>query len=497
VRIENIKYVGEEETYDIINVTPNNNYIANGMVVHNSVDEANFLEVIEDSKRAGFIDTYDAAEEMYNAIWTRMNSRFMRAGKVPGMIVMISSPRYPDDFLEKKIKEAIDQGKGSKIFWKRLRLWETKPNIWQGETIWTGDKFIFDIDELRVIPEGEEIPKNSNGEENNTLDIPIELIDRFQNDPERALRDLAGHSMMALSPYFRDKGKINEALKKDLKNPFDQKTLKFNPEFKCNDDFARYIHIDLAAKKDAVGISMCHVPYFTNIDKTSIISGDVVKETVRVPFVQVDFVGRVSSKQGEEILFSDIQDIIFTLQDLGFFINLISFDQFQSTMISQILRDSGFTVGQLSIDRTSFKLLVDHEIKSDKGQREGTRRESTGRQYTAAMQSLKDAMYEKRIAIPYHKHLLKEMLRLELIRRNNIELVSKPIRGTDDVVQSLAGSVFNACNNEIEFIDVDERSHKSEPTDEEDTFYDDLDKDVRTSDKYGDGGDPFYDEDYY
>ena len=93
------------------------------------IDEANFLEVVEGSKKADHKQVYDAAESMYNAIMNRMVSRFMTAGKVPGFIIMISSRRSRDSFMEKKIKEAITrQGDPTlQIFYKVHSLWQAKP----------------------------------------------------------------------------------------------------------------------------------------------------------------------------------------------------------------------------------------------------------------------------------------------------------------------------------------------------------------------------------
>lgn len=93
------------------------------------VDEANFLEVIEGSKKADHKEIYDAAESMYNAVMNRMVSRFMIAGEVPGFIVMISSRRSRDSFMERKIKEAITrQGDPTlQIFYKVHSLWQAKP----------------------------------------------------------------------------------------------------------------------------------------------------------------------------------------------------------------------------------------------------------------------------------------------------------------------------------------------------------------------------------
>jgi hypothetical protein len=94
------------------------------------VDEANFLESVEGGKRSrSMSEVYDAAEEMHNAMFNRMNSRFINpyTGKLDGMLTMISSCRYPDDFLEKKAREHFKLGQNSHIFIRRKSLWEAKP----------------------------------------------------------------------------------------------------------------------------------------------------------------------------------------------------------------------------------------------------------------------------------------------------------------------------------------------------------------------------------
>ena len=126
MKIINKRSFGFKEVCDVIGSGTNNFILENGAVVHNSavIDEANYLEVTEDSKK-GLEETYDAGEEMYNAVSNRMTSRFMRRGKIPGIIVLISSPRYPDSFLERKIKEAKAIGvKKLNMFWRQRSLWE-------------------------------------------------------------------------------------------------------------------------------------------------------------------------------------------------------------------------------------------------------------------------------------------------------------------------------------------------------------------------------------
>lgn len=121
------------------------------------IDEACFLEVIDDSKKAADKERYDAAEEIHNAIWDRMTSRFMKNGVVPGMLVMFSSPRYPDDFLERKIRQAQELGDDSGIFFRRRSTWSAK-----GKTFYSSGEFFYvnvdtfqEVDEQAAFESGE------------------------------------------------------------------------------------------------------------------------------------------------------------------------------------------------------------------------------------------------------------------------------------------------------------------------------------------------------
>jgi len=94
-----------------------------------TIDEANFLEVTEKSAKSDQGEDFDAAEAIYNAIWQRMTSRFQEPnGRVRGLITMISSTRYADDFLERQAKLGKDPTTGQTIFVRRRDLWDAKPH---------------------------------------------------------------------------------------------------------------------------------------------------------------------------------------------------------------------------------------------------------------------------------------------------------------------------------------------------------------------------------
>ena len=112
------------------------------------IDEANYLEVIDDSKKGTDSRKYDAAESMYAAIKARMKSRFddhrlHREGKIPGLLVMFSNPRYDGDFTSRMEKLArFDRS----IFFRKRCTWEAKPT-----NDFCGEKFLFNIMDGKII----------------------------------------------------------------------------------------------------------------------------------------------------------------------------------------------------------------------------------------------------------------------------------------------------------------------------------------------------------
>ena len=120
-----------------------------------TIDEAAFLEVIDDSTKS-FDGKFDAAEEMYHAITNRMVSRFLRRGHLPGLLCMISSTNFPDDFLHKQIdyaKKMAEEAKikgikdESNIFWRRRPMWEAKGKKFYPEDDW----FYLDTENAEIL----------------------------------------------------------------------------------------------------------------------------------------------------------------------------------------------------------------------------------------------------------------------------------------------------------------------------------------------------------
>jgi hypothetical protein len=109
------------------------------------IDEANYLEVVDDSKKAITGAYYDAAESMYNTITARMKSRFVQRGegKVPGLLMLFSNPRHDGSFLERL---AVMSRSDRSIFFTRRCTWEGRP-----ADHFCGEKFYYDVEGRKVI----------------------------------------------------------------------------------------------------------------------------------------------------------------------------------------------------------------------------------------------------------------------------------------------------------------------------------------------------------
>lgn len=319
------------------------------------------------------------------------------------------------------------------------------------------------------------------------IKIPWSLRERFLGDPENFMRDVACVSTESVSPFFRRRDMIVELEEKSKKtnNPFNDIKGRLEPDFKplAEDYHARYMHIDLGLTRDACGISMCHAPYFVTRTKKIFDDGQARIETFHLPFVRFDFIGRIKATMGDEIILSNIREIIYDIASRGFYLNLISYDGFQSVESMQILRSQGYKVARLSIDRTSTKLIVDkHYDKFN-----GVRRESTDGQLTAAVQSVKDALYDGRLEVPYHEYVRKEMEGAEIDYKKN-KVDHKP-RGTIDILHTLSGATYNLINNERYYVeDFSDQEYQDQIGDDfyEDNLSEDLDTDYLEDSKDND-----------
>lgn len=295
------------------------------------------------------------------------------------------------------------------------------------------------------------------------LKIPHDFIDLARKDPREFARNFCNVPSGTISPFFHDIAKVLSFTDYSLKNPFNSETMQFDPKWECKDDFYRYLHLDIGIKNNAFGVSMCHVPGF--ISKN--IKEGGLDTTLILPIVKFDFLGKVFAPEGGELFLPDIRNlIIYEISKRGFLIRLITADRFSSMEILQVLKADGYVCGQLSLDRTTSMLFVDYK-KDDK-----IRRETTDGKFTAAWDAFKEVINDSRICFPYHPAFETEVKHAERkVKSNQVHIISSSAGLSLDLLESMAGSVFNAINNEKDTV-YREQDIVSEQDKKQAKFYD-------------------------
>ena len=297
--------------------------------------------------------------------------------------------------------------------------------------------------------------------------IPLEYFPAFYEEPERATLELLSIPSGSINPFFRNHEKIAQAFERgeNRSNPLDELTYQFSPSFVAEETRPRYMHIDLAINGDYVGIAMCHAYDFET--RTMRMPGDLEAREVSMPKMRFDFVGRLAPRLefGEIAMnYNAIEAMIDELAHTrGFNLHegLITFDRFQSHQLMQSIRGMNIPCGLLSIDHTTSKVLIDYK-------KDGlVRKEGIPREPAAAMVSLRDAFYREALDIPEitpfddHRNWLEKELD-ECQWDGTKQKALKMEGGTDDMLQAVAGAVFNCNNNadpemEVPLLDQDDQ----------------------------------------
>lgn len=270
------------------------------------VDEASFLPDVDNSVRVAGVAgeyRYDAAEELYNAIAKRILSRGNRRFKRDSLLCMISSPRYVDDFLERKALEARHNP----------HIYHTRKPTWEGTQ---RDKL-----------SGVTFDDPTCGK------VPVEFREQFTRNPEKARRDLGAVPSEAIGGFFSDPSAIKAHVSKTLQSPFDAAGALL-PSFRGNGKPPLHIHVDLGLRRDACGIAGAY-------------SG--------AGMVTAAFYKRITpADHGGEIDFEQVRQFIVDLRDkYGWRIAKVTFDGWQSVDSRQLLQKAGIATDELSVDRST------------------------------------------------------------------------------------------------------------------------------------------------
>jgi len=236
----------------------------------------------------------DVADEIWLAMQRRLESRM--ADRWPWKLIGISSPKYEDDFTERKMRDET-------IFRRRRKLWEAKPDQY-------GDNFV--------------TWEPNKGE---SYEIPKSLLGYAMKNAHKFKRDFMAMASGALDPYFSNRDAIEAGIDRTLRwvdGPI------IPEDFKPESGRSYVFHIDLGHTRDACGVAIGH------------------REG---PHVKLDLVWRIAPGDGREVNFAAVRDAILALRNRGFRFSRGSYDGWQSVDSIQIMNRKGIECDVLSIDR--------------------------------------------------------------------------------------------------------------------------------------------------
>lgn len=372
-------------------------------VIGGLIDELNFMAIVHGSKKSLDKGVYNQAMTIYTGIARRRKSRFLSAGAMPGILCLVSSKRYPEEFTDMKLEEAKTD---PTIYTYDKRVWDIKP-----EGTFSRGFFKVFVGDLtrraRLLTDDEKIPPE---DEDLVVEVPEDYREDFQNDMIGALRDIAGVGTLARYPFILNVTKLNacfgtvESIFTLPETDFVTTKLAVDTSRFQDLQFPRWAHIDLGVTNDAAGLAVGHCPGFKTLTRGQ---GEEQEKEV-LPIVTIDGILRVTPPKNDEILFYKIRDILYLLRNHGMNIRWVTFDSYQSVDSIQLLRQKGFVAGLQSIDKTNNP----YELT-------------------------KAAFYDGRILLPEHDICKKEFLSLE--KDNKTGKLDHPPNGSKDCSDSVAG----------------------------------------------------------
>lgn len=365
-------------------------------------------------------ETSNQAQETYNTLLSKMESRFMdRFGSIPGHMWLASSPNHATDFLQRQIEKA----KNSKrtLIIDGVPIWDISPkfaNLTERFYVFKGNENA----DASIIEES----NLKNYDNSQIISVPTIFRDSFENDLLTALKDKAGVRTIASTALFKSHQNISNMML--LENIFSKEVIEL--DFKNNDDaiinycdsdyfknikypeYNRFIHLDASYSKDRFGIASI---YCVLKDKNlpDLQTGYVLETDERLYFV--DFCLALKSKEGQEIPLYKVEEFILHLKSsFNYPIACISADTFQSKRTLQTFELKNIATQNISTVRTKDPYFL-----------------------------FRDLINANKLFLVKHELVKKEMIELKDLG----DVIEHPaVTGSKDITDAIAGALW-ACKN--------------------------------------------------
>ena len=435
MKIKSVTYKKLDEPkifYDVINAGEYNNFLiktnSKYIVSHNCFfDEISFQpnQDVEAQKRK--------AKELVSTASARMQSRFMKGENNPTILMLASSKRTEQSYLETFIEQKKrNESKTTLVIDEPQWIIRTDKDSPRKFKVAIGNKFLSsEVLPLNITENDLSIYRDKGFQ---ILDVPMGYYENFLDDIDIALTDIAGISTTSSSRYIS--GPRIAAIKhKELKNPFMKEIIEVGNDPNDITQYYDFFNMDLIDKSLLSKPLFIHMDMSVSGDKTGI-AGDWIIGKVPPKEGQpaskdllhrLAFHVSIKAPKGYQISFEKNRQFIYWLKKQGFAIKGISTDSFQSVDTGQSLKSRGFNYEMISVDRVDS----DHICRP--------------------YQYLKSVIYEERLQMYENTLLTEELIGLE--RNNNSGKIDHSPSGINskDSADALCGAIFNASKHADEF----------------------------------------------
>ena len=373
----------------------------------------------------------EKARELVSAASTRMQSRFMKGDKNPTILIIASSKRTEQSFMETFIHKRKEmESKTTLVVDEPQWVIRTDKNSDRTFKVAVGNKFL--SSEIVPITATDRDYKIYRDRGYTLLDVPFGYYEQFLEDIDKSLQDIAGISTTSSSRYISGV-RLKEVKNEVLKNPFRQEIIEVG---NGNDDSAQYsdffdlekvpkdmmekplyVHLDMSISGDKTGIAGIWI-------KGSKLSKDGTE--YKDGLFQLAFSVSVKAPRGHQVSFEKNRQFIYWLREQGFNIKGVSADTFQSYDLLQVLKSKNYDTEIVSVDRLTDRVCLPYQF-------------------------FKNVIYEGRIEMYDSVLLTEEIIGLE--RNNNSGKIDHTSTGINSKDQSdaVCGALWNASKHIEEF----------------------------------------------
>lgn len=394
-------------------------------------DEVSFRQNMDVEKQKA------AASELVNSAAMRMQSRFMRGTVNPTLLVLASSKRTEQSFLETWIDtKKKNESKTTRVVDEPQWVIRTDKDSPHKFKVAIGNKFL--PSEILPLDIREDECQSYIERGFRLLDVPIGYYENFQDDIDQALTDIAGISTSSTSNYISGE-KITQCKTESFVNPFTKEIVELgtNDQEELYDFFdiekipesvrnkPLFIHLDMSLTGDKTGIGGVF------IDGMKLQGSESSEEIAKVQpemYFQLGFVVSIKAPRGQQVSFEKTRNFIYWLKEQGLKIKGITSDTFARSGVEQDLLAKGYNYSILSVDRTNNGICEPYAF-------------------------FKNCIYERRLKLPRKGvNLLTEEL-VGLKRNNNNGKVDHDPSGINskDSADGVCGALYNASLHAEEF----------------------------------------------